>query len=166
AEAQEVARMGSWERDLVTMEAMWPEEFFRLLDLEPGEVEMGMDAFLARVHAEDRDMASGGGNLTLADATPFAADFRVVLNDGSTRWLHGRAKRTVAADGSLLSLSGTIQDVTERRTAEADLRETLSLLSATLDATADGILVVDADGPITSFNQRFLEMWRHPPDIV
>jgi diguanylate cyclase (GGDEF)-like protein/PAS domain S-box-containing protein len=165
-EAQEVARMGSWERDLVTMGVMWSDEFFRLLDLEPGDVPAEMASFLTRVHPEDRDMVSEGVNSTLEDGTPFAADFRAVLKDGTSRWLHGRAKRTVAADGTLLSLSGTIQDVTERHTAEAELRETLSLLSATLDATADGILVVDNAGHISSFNQRFLEMWRIPPDIV
>ena len=45
-------------------------------------------------------------------------------------------------------------------------RETLSVLSATLDATNDGILVVDRQGKITSFNRRFVEMWSIPPDIV
>src|SRR5689334_16160187 len=50
-------------------------------------------------------------------------------------------------------------DVTERVAMETELREALSLLHATLDSTADGILVVDATGRITSFNRRFAEMW-------
>jgi diguanylate cyclase (GGDEF)-like protein len=54
--------------------------------------------------------------------------------------------------------------VTQR--VDDELRETLSLLNATLDATADGILVVDLDGRITSFNQRFTEMWAIPPDVL
>jgi signal transduction histidine kinase len=53
-----------------------------------------------------------------------------------------------------------------RRRAEDDLRETLSVLTATLEATADGILVVTNDGKIVSFNQRFLEMWRIPESVV
>jgi diguanylate cyclase (GGDEF)-like protein/PAS domain S-box-containing protein len=51
-------------------------------------------------------------------------------------------------------------DVTDRVAAELELRDTLSLLQATLDATADGILVVDAEGKFTSFNRRFADMWR------
>ena len=43
-------------------------------------------------------------------------------------------------------------------------RGLLSLLTATLDSTADGILVVDMDGKITSFNRRFIETWRIPED--
>jgi diguanylate cyclase (GGDEF)-like protein/PAS domain S-box-containing protein len=57
-------------------------------------------------------------------------------------------------------------DVTDRVAAELELRDTLSLLTATLDATADGILVVDAQGRFTSFNRRFADMWRLPDSVL
>jgi diguanylate cyclase (GGDEF)-like protein/PAS domain S-box-containing protein len=57
-------------------------------------------------------------------------------------------------------------DVTARAFAELELRKTLSLLTATLDATADGILVVDTAGRFTSFNHRFTELWRLPDSIL
>jgi diguanylate cyclase (GGDEF)-like protein/PAS domain S-box-containing protein len=57
-------------------------------------------------------------------------------------------------------------DVTDRVAVENELRGALSLLHATLDSTADGILVVDANGRITSFNRRFVEMWRLPDEVV
>jgi len=53
----------------------------------------------------------------------------------------------------------TGHDVSDRVAAELELRETLSLLTATLDATADGILVVQGGGRLASFNPRFVEMW-------
>ena len=53
----------------------------------------------------------------------------------------------------------------KRRTARA-LKHANSLLSATLDATADGVLVVDLLGKISGFNQRFLDMWRIPPEVA
>jgi diguanylate cyclase (GGDEF)-like protein/PAS domain S-box-containing protein len=52
-----------------------------------------------------------------------------------------------------------------RRTAE-ELERSLSLLQATLESTADGLLVVDGEGRMVSFNQRFLEMWRIPQEIA
>ena len=94
--------------------------------------------------------------------SPYASDFRVVLPDGTVRWLHGRGEVTEWADGRPVVMSGTAQDITERKRAETELRETLSLLGATLDSTADGILVVDLEGRITSFNQQFAEMWQLP----
>ncbi len=61
-------------------------------------------------------------------------------------------------------LSG--HDVTERVAAEEAVRSTLSLLEATLDSTADGILVVSREGRITNFNRRFAEMWRVPGELL
>jgi diguanylate cyclase (GGDEF)-like protein/PAS domain S-box-containing protein len=61
----------------------------------------------------------------------------------------------------------TLRDLTQRRdAAESELRDTLSLLEATLDATADGVLVVDRENHVTSFNQRFVEMFGIPRDML
>ncbi len=57
-------------------------------------------------------------------------------------------------------------DITARVAAERELNETLSLLTATLDSTADGILVVDGAGRIASFNRRFIEMWQLSESIL
>jgi PAS domain S-box-containing protein len=57
-------------------------------------------------------------------------------------------------------------DLTERMTAELELGKAFSLLTATLDATADGIVVVDASGRIVSFNRSFAEMWRLPDSVL
>ncbi len=57
-------------------------------------------------------------------------------------------------------------DATARVSAEHDLGEALSRLTATLDSTWDGILVVDMSDRITDFNRRFLEIWRIPEDTV
>jgi two-component system sensor kinase FixL len=57
-------------------------------------------------------------------------------------------------------------DISERKKAEEDLKESLSLLEATLESTADGILVVDRDGEVKSFNTQFQRLWRIPDDIL
>ncbi|HEY6471581.1 MAG TPA: EAL domain-containing protein [Acidimicrobiales bacterium] len=60
----------------------------------------------------------------------------------------------------------TAHDATSQVSAEHDLSQALSRLTATLDSTADGILVVDNGGEITDFNQRFLDIWRIPDGTV
>ncbi|HUF53220.1 MAG TPA: EAL domain-containing protein [Dehalococcoidia bacterium] len=60
----------------------------------------------------------------------------------------------------------TLRDITDRKHREDELRSTFSLLTATLESTADGILVVDHEGSIVSFNTRFAEMWRIPEAVL
>lgn len=60
----------------------------------------------------------------------------------------------------------TGHDVTAQASIELELRKTLSLLTATLNSTADGILVVDKSGAITSVNRLFAEMWHLPDSII
>ena len=69
-------------------------------------------------------------------------------------------------DGRTVGRVWSFRDVTVRKHVEEDVENTLSLLKATLEATADGILVVDREGKIVSFNRKFVEMWRIPPEII
>ncbi|HEY2430572.1 MAG TPA: EAL domain-containing protein, partial [Acidimicrobiales bacterium] len=164
-EAQEVARLGGWERDLTTGTTVWSAELYRLLGLDPAQVAPAADVLFDRIHADDRAAVHAGLEATFRHGTPYAGDFRVLREDG-IGWLHGRARATTFADGRPSALAGTIQDITERKNAEASLHQTLSLLGATLDATADGIFVVDTEGRITSFNHRFAEMWHIPEGVL
>jgi diguanylate cyclase (GGDEF)-like protein len=81
-----------------------------------------------------------------------------------TRYVHGLAALGVLGMAFVVWLLGTKTEQNERAFAELD--ETLSLLSATLDSTADGILVVDTHGAINQFNSQFAQMWRLPDHIL
>jgi PAS domain S-box-containing protein len=58
------------------------------------------------------------------------------------------------------------EEILQRKSADANLKKTLSLLNASLESTADGILVVDQEGTVTSHNQNFVTMWNIPAEIV
>ena len=69
-----------------------------------------------------------------------------------------------SADGPQVLVS--IRSTSHRKTADADLREAMSLLTATLESTADGILVISSDGGVAGFNDQFLQMWGIPPELL
>jgi len=77
-----------------------------------------------------------------------------------------RDSRPQVVDGRTVGRVWSFRDVTERERAEREREESLSLLRATLEATADGVLVVDREGKIVSYNRKFVEMWGLPESIV
>lgn len=89
--------------------------------------------------------------------------------DGQPHQLYATAMPIKSPEGEIDEIIIMLQDITDlevlRRSQEA-LKQTLSLLTATLDSTADGILVVDGDGKIVSFNQKFVRMWCLPESVI
>jgi len=66
----------------------------------------------------------------------------------------------------LNSIGSQVANVIERKRAEDELKQSFSLLNASLESTADGILVVDKQGNITNFNTKFVELWQIPESII
>lgn len=91
-------------------------------------------------------------------------EFRHRLADNSIRDVEVDSSLIRFADRQLLH--SIVHDITERKRAEAAVQRSFSLMEATLDSTADGILVVDGDGHITDYNKRFAELWDIPTEIL
>ena len=99
------------------------------------------------------------------DGTETAVELAVAVlpgldPDGTQR--NGAGISGPAGARLLLSARGTAH----RKTADANLREAMSLLTATLESTADGILVIATDGSVAGFNDQFLTMWGIPPEMM
>jgi len=89
---------------------------------------------------------------------------RYIRKDGAVIWVNLTVSIVRSVNGDPLYLVGFIEDITQRREAQAEAGRSLSLLRATLESTADGILVVDLDGKILSFNQKMADMWVIPAE--
>ena len=97
-----------------------------------------------------------------------AADFEILLkgkNDINV-WTSVNAHFIFDENGQIEGVEGSLRDLTERKQAQKKSELALSLLQATLDSTADGILVVDLSGKITSYNKQFRLMFNHSQEIL
>ncbi|HEX9687587.1 MAG TPA: PAS domain S-box protein [Thermoanaerobaculia bacterium] len=107
------------------------------------------------------------------DFRPIAAH-RKALTGGSVTYEVEWKGRTFAAhveplrhtDGTIKGVIGSALDITQQKKTEKELEKSVSLLRATLDSTADGILVLDHEGSIVTYNKKFLEMWRIPEELA
>lgn len=95
-------------------------------------------------------------------------DFEILLKglDNQEVWSSVNAHFTYDDSGNVNGVEGTIRELTERKQAEEKLKQSFSLLQTTLDSTTNGILVVDHNGRITSYNKRFKEIFGHPIEIL
>ncbi|MBI3765095.1 MAG: PAS domain S-box protein, partial [Ignavibacteriales bacterium] len=85
---------------------------------------------------------------------------------GEYRWMEDRIVPLLDSTGEVNGFQGASRDITDRKHTEQELERSFSLLRATLESTADGILVVDSQGKIMSYNKKFVEMWRIPDSIM
>ena len=137
-EAQRIASIGNWDLNTVTNELWWSDEVYRLFQTDPDAFEATYEAFLARVHPEDREAVSQAFERALRDEEAYSIDHRIIRADGTERIVHSRAEATFDEEGRPVRMAGTILDVTERRKAEdemshsADYQAMLAELSSSL----------------------------------
>ena len=165
AEAQRVAHIGSWEWSIADNRVSWSDELFNIYGIERTGFVASYEGFLSRVHPDDKEHTTAVIRQAVQDVTAFIYDHRVVRPDGSVRMLHTRGEVLPDTEGRAGRLVGSCWDVTDRWQATEQLEHTVSTLKATLEATADGILVGDRQGRVSALNQRFLALWRLPSDI-
>ena len=120
AEAQHIARVGSWEWEVASDTSVWSDELYRLLGAEVGEFTPSYLAYVGRVHPEDRTRFHSVVYASTETGEPFAVDHRVELVGGQVRWLRVQGRVETTPD-DLIRVVGTAQDVTEQREAEEAL---------------------------------------------
>jgi PAS domain S-box-containing protein len=123
AEGQRLAHTGSWTWNVRTGALFWSEEIFRIYGYSPQETGPAWEQFLKRVHPEDRAQIEQRAKMEAADkeGTDSHGDFRIVLPDGTIKYLHSVA-HPVTQSGEVTEVIGTVMDVTEQELLTQELR--------------------------------------------
>ncbi len=118
--AQAIAHIGSWERDFVQDHLIWSQETRRIFALPPGE-RIDYAHFMRLVHPEDAAAVQAAQQGVLSD-TGYELDieYRILLPDGHIRFVHELGKAEFDRQGRVLSVAGTVQDISARKLAEAE----------------------------------------------
>ncbi|MGB5720278.1 MAG: two-component regulator propeller domain-containing protein, partial [Woeseiaceae bacterium] len=150
-DAQRIARIGNWEWSIANNQLWWSDEIYRLFQVEKTGARLSYDAYIQRVHPDDRKLVNAALDRAVQHHELYSVDIRILQKDGSIRFVHEQAEVTRDADGQPVKMSGTVHDITERKHAEnavrhrADFEALLAKLSSELIRSHPGDIALQLE---------------------
>ena len=122
-EAQRIAHIGNWDWGVVTNMLHWSDEIYRIFGLTPKQFGATFDAFLDTVHPDDRKAVRTALDEAVNGGQPYSLDHRIVLPGGEIRIVHEQGEVLFNDQAKPVRMVGTVQDVTNQKMAEEELRD-------------------------------------------
>lgn len=147
--AQDIADVGSWEYDFRTNENILSREVYDIHDL-PADHELTPEESIEHYHPDDRDAVRQAFWGAIEEGEPYDVEVRLITAEGEQRWVRTRGEPQ-QEDGEVVRVRGTIQDITERKERERELRR----VNQAVESSEHAIFITDPDGTITYVNPAF-----------
>jgi len=161
--SQEIAHLGSWEVDVPSGRLAWSDETYRIFGLEPQETEITYERFLQFIHPDDR----GGVDSAYMESIrmnkdTYEIEHRILRDrDGSIRTVFEKCYHIRDDSGNIVRSVGMVQDITEQKQKEREIKEREEELKVIFNTVESGIILVDKDGCILQTNKTMTEMLRY-----
>ncbi len=157
-EAQRIAHSGSWVWEIEENRISWSDEIYRIFGLAPQEFSATYEAFLESVHSDDRELVKSSVDAAIHKKIPYCIDHRIILPDGSIRYVHEEGEVTYNEKGKPVQMMGTVHDITERIEVETQLRDERDKAQKYLDLAETVIIALDTSFNITMINRKGCDM--------
>ena len=166
-QAQRLARLGSWDVDVATGLTAWSPSLYELFGRDVALGPITADDFLKCMPAEDRPGFQAAFDRAFHGHEKMQVEFRFPQPDGRVRWISAVSVPVRDAADRVLRLRGTLQDVTERRLGERQLRESAERDRLLWQTSADVVLIVDEDNVVRFCNPAIEPVlgWR-PEEVI
>ncbi len=164
--AESTARLGSWSWDVPTGHVHWSDEQFRIFGYQPGQILPSYGTAMAAVHPDDRARVEANVARSVESGEHCATECRIVRPDGTLRHIEVQGAVHRDAQGQVCCLAGTVLDVTDRRSIEAELVTQRYRAEAFLDVSEGLVLSLDVAGVVTSVNDRGCEILGCPREHI
>ncbi|MBI5588432.1 MAG: PAS domain-containing protein, partial [Deltaproteobacteria bacterium] len=152
--AQQIARMGSWDWDILSNTIYWSEEVYRVFGLKEGAFGTTYESFMNYVHPADREIVKKAFFDAMYRGKDYSVEHRMVLPDASVRTVRGEGAVSFNEKGIPARMLGAIQDISERKKAEFELKK----LSMAIEHSVNIVFITDKNGVIEYVNPMFEEV--------
>lgn len=157
AEAQGIANVGYWELNHLTQEEVWSEQLYRIFETSSSAITPSEKNFLQHLHPKDRKRAHASYLELVRTQKPYHITYRLLLPNGKLKYVNERCRAEFDDNGRPWRSIGTIQDITEQKIGEDNLRKSLKEiqdLKYALDQSAM-VLTINKDAQIITANTNF-----------
>jgi PAS domain S-box-containing protein len=149
-EAQAVAKVGSWEAELPSLEVTWSEQTHRIFETDPSNFHPTRPDFVKCIHPEDRAKVDAAFQASLDTGAAFNVEYRIVMADGRVKILEEQWRVFYDEQGQPIRLMGTCRDVTGQKRAEEALRHSEESYRLFVSQSSEGIFREEMDAPVST----------------
>jgi len=142
-QAQQLAHVGNWDYNLLTGELRWSDEMFRIFGCDPATVTPTYGQFFEVVHPDDRPAVEQAYQRSVETHLPLSVVHRVVVPGGRIRFVQQEGRTVYDDQGAPVRSFGTVQDITERKESEVQLRESRELLKQVTETIEEAFWLYD-----------------------
>jgi len=142
--AVDLSRTGTWNWHLPSGHITWNDNHFRLLGWEPGEIAPSYEAWLSRVHPEDRERVQQVVADALATQTDYSTEYRIISPQGEVRWMAARGRGLYDETGQPVQMVGILLDISVRKQAELSLQQMNQELEARVAQRTEALQTSEA----------------------
>ncbi|TVQ17727.1 MAG: PAS domain S-box protein [Leptolyngbya sp. DLM2.Bin15] len=155
--ALKAAKAGMWQWDCATNQVSWSEENFRLLGYDPETCEATYDRWRQAIHPEERDSVCRYMAQMFEERRDLHLDYRVLLPDGTVRWLADLGEVVYDTDGTPLGMIGIQIDITASKQTQLDLQQLNQDLESRVEQRTAALLQSEA---------RFQRLTANMPGVI
>ncbi|MEI7724543.1 MAG: PAS domain S-box protein [Bacteroidota bacterium] len=148
---EQAAKIGGWEFDVESMNQTWTEEVFHILEIDTTNGAPNVPEGIGFIAPEYQSIALRGIQRAIEFGEPYNQEWEVITVKGNRRWINAIATPN-QENGKTKSVSGSFQDITNRKLAEIALLESEENLSTTLHSIGDGVISTDKNGLVIQMN--------------
>lgn len=152
-EAQGVAKIGSWETDLLTLEVIWSEETYRIFEVNPDLFQSSHPDFVNYVHPDDKEKVDAAFADSFHCNSVNIIEHRIITPGGLEKTVEECWRIFCDESGQPVRAMGTCRDITERKKSEEVIKKTYEEKNAVLERIDDGFFAVDKDSLVTYWNK-------------